>query len=70
MSSVATAGAFLYSLKDVSSENRREVIEGAGFAVVVLTVGGFFIHKSVRFFEEQDKVNLEMNRKDDDEEDT
>jgi len=59
VSGVATAGAFLYSLKDVTAESRREVIEGAGIAVVVLTMGGVLIHKSVRFFEEQDKVNLQ-----------
>jgi uncharacterized membrane protein len=59
VSGVATAGAFLYSLKDVEARSRREVIEGAGIAVVVLTMGGVLIHKSVRFFEEQDKVNLQ-----------
>lgn len=69
VSSLSTGGAFLYSLKDVSSENRREVIEGAGFAVVVLTIGGFFIHKAVRFFEEQGKIDLEMIHKDDDQQD-
>ncbi len=70
VSGLATGGAFLYSLKDVSSQNRREVMEGAGLAVAVLTAGGFLIHKSVRFFEEQDRVNLEMNREDDDSEDS
>lgn len=70
VSSLSTGGAFLYSLKDVSSENRREVIEGAGFAVVVLTIGGFFIHKAVRFFEEQSAIDLEMIHKDDDQHDT
>lgn len=66
VSGLATAGAFLYSLKDVSAENRREVIEGAGIAAVVLTIGGFFIHKAVRFFEEQDKVSLEDRHDDED----
>ncbi len=65
VSGLATAGAFLYSLKDVSAESRREVIEGAGIAVVVLIIGGFFIHKSVRFFEEQDKMSLEDRDEDD-----
>lgn len=66
ISGLVTGGAFLYSLKDVSAESRREVIEGAGIAAIVLTVGGFLIHKTVRFFEEQDKVNLEENRHHDD----
>jgi len=66
VSGLATAGAFLYSLKDVSAESRREVIEGAGFAAVVLTIGGFFIHKAVRLFEEQDKVSLEDRHEDED----
>jgi drug/metabolite transporter (DMT)-like permease len=66
VSGLATAGAFLYSLKDVSAESRRDVIEGAGIATVVLTIGGFFIHKAVRFFEEQDKVSLEDRHEDED----
>ena len=66
VSGLATAGAFLYSLKDVSAESRREVIEGAGLATVVLTIGGFFIHKAVRFFEEQDKLSLEDRQEDED----
>ncbi len=59
VSGAATLGAFLYSLKDVSAESRRDVLEGTAIAVVVLMVGGFLIHKAVRFFEEQDKVGLE-----------
>lgn len=62
ISSLITAAAFLYSLKDLASDNRREVIEGAGIAVIVLSIGGFFIHKSVRFFEEQDRINMELAR--------
>jgi len=65
-SGLATAGAFLYSLKDVSAENRREVIQGASIAAVVLVIGGFLIHKAVRFFEEQDKASLEESHKDQD----
>ena len=42
------------------------VIEGAGLAAVVLTIGGFFIHKAVRFFEEQDKLSLEDRQEDED----
>ena len=65
-SGLATAGAFLYSLKDVSAESRWDVLEGAGIAMAVLTVGGFLIHKAVRFFEEQDKVGLEEPHDSDD----
>ena len=61
---LTTASAFLYSLKDVSSESRREVMEGTAIAVGVLTVGGFLIHKSVRFFEEQDRAQLRMEEED------
>jgi uncharacterized membrane protein len=63
VSGLATAGAFLYSLKDVSAQNRRDVIQGAGIAAVVLTIGGVLIHKTVRFFEEQDRINLEEKRR-------
>jgi high-affinity Fe2+/Pb2+ permease len=59
VSSLATAGAFLYSLKDISSESRREVIQGTLMAVVVLFIGGFLIYKAVHFFEEQDRISLE-----------
>jgi len=65
-SGVATVGAFLYSLKDVSAESRLEVMEGTGIAALVLAVGGFLIHKAVRFFEEQDKEDLERRREEDD----
>jgi uncharacterized membrane protein len=68
VSALATAGAFLYSLKDVSAESRREVIQGAGIAAAVLIVGGILIHKTVRFFEDQDRINLEEKEKHDDEE--
>jgi len=63
ISGLSTAGAFLYSLKDVSSESRREVIEGTGIAVLLLTIGGFLIHRSVRFFEEQDRASLEQQQR-------
>ena len=66
--SLATVGAFIYSLKDVSSESRRDVVEGTLLAVGVLSVGGFLIHKAVRFFEEQDKISLDrLEAKDEDE---
>ncbi len=56
------AGVFLYSLKDVSAEGRRDVLIGTAMAVVVLTMGGVLIHKSVLFFEEQDRINMELDR--------
>ncbi|HXJ55949.1 MAG TPA: hypothetical protein VNU68_04715 [Verrucomicrobiae bacterium] len=61
-SALATASAFIYSLKDVSSANRREVFLGTAIAIVVLSIGGFLIHRSVRFFEEQDRANLQHQR--------
>ena len=69
VSGLATAGAFLYSLKDVSAESRREVIEGTGLAALVLTVGGYLIHQAVRFFEEQDKVSTEIQRQEEEDRD-
>jgi len=59
---LATPLAFLYSLKDVSTSSRREVIIGTGVAVVVLGLGGLLIHKSVRFFEEQDRASLQQQQ--------
>jgi hypothetical protein len=64
-SALATVGAFLYSLKDVSSASRREVIVGTGVAVLVLSIGGFLIHRSVLFFEEQDRANLQHQEEED-----
>src|SRR5262249_42473450 len=61
-SGLATVGAFVYSLKDVPAEGRIDVLVGTGIAALVLTVGGFLIHKAVRFFEEQDRVGLEKQR--------
>lgn len=69
VSSLATGGAFLYSLKNVSADTRRDVLQGAGFAVFVLSIGGYFIHRAVRFFEEQDRINLEMSREKEENED-
>jgi hypothetical protein len=62
ISAVSGTGVFLYSLKDVAAESRREVIQGTGIAVVVLAIGGFLIHKTVVFFEEQDRINLALER--------
>jgi hypothetical protein len=66
VSGLATVGAFVYSLKDVAADSRREVLQGTGIAVVVLSIGGFLIHKTVRFFEEQDKVNLAARQDEED----
>ena len=62
LAGLSTPAVFLYSLKDVSSAGRREVIWGTGVAVVVLCVGGILIHKSVRFFEEQDRASLRQQQ--------
>lgn len=62
VSALVGVGVFLYSLKDVSSEGRRDVILGTGMAIVVLTIGGALIHKTVRFFEEQDRITIELER--------
>jgi hypothetical protein len=64
---LATVSAFVYSLKDVSNQSRWEVIQGTGIAVLVLTGGGFLIHKSVRFFEEQDRASLEHQKRQEEE---
>jgi hypothetical protein len=69
VSSLAMGSAFLYSLKDVTTEARRDVLQGAGFAVLVLSMVGFFIHKAVRFCEEQDRISMAMNREEEERED-
>jgi uncharacterized membrane protein len=66
LSVLATAAAFVYSLKDVAAESRRDVMEGTAIAVVVLAVGGYLIYKAVQLFEEQDKVSLEQRQHEDD----
>jgi hypothetical protein len=45
-------------------------MEGTGIAVLVLSLGCWLIHKSVQFFEEQDRTTLaqqEESRQDDEE---
>jgi hypothetical protein len=69
ISALGTAGAFLYSLKDVSAGHRRDVLVGTGVAVIVIATGVLLIHKAVRFFEEQDRVNLEEQQKERQDED-
>jgi hypothetical protein len=62
LSSLGTIAAFIYALKDVSGESRRDVIEGTLIAVFVLAIGGWLIYKAFRFFEEQSEIELENQR--------
>ncbi len=64
VAALGTLAAFGYALKDVSAENRSEVIEGTFIAVVVLSVGGWLIFKAFKFFEEQSEIELEQQRRD------
>jgi len=64
ISALGTLAAFVYSLKDVSSTSRREVVEGTAIAVVVLAMGGWLIYRVFRFFEEQSAAELEQQRRD------
>jgi hypothetical protein len=64
LSGLGTLVAFGYALRNVSSSSRWEVIEGTVIAVAVLTVGGWFIYKAFRFFEEQSEIELEQQRRD------
>ncbi|HEU0009242.1 MAG TPA: hypothetical protein VFT34_05430 [Verrucomicrobiae bacterium] len=68
-STLGTLFAFAYSLRNVSSAGRRDVVEGTVLAVVVIAAGGFLIRKAFRFFEEQDKAALEEQRRHDEEAD-
>jgi len=68
-STLATIGAFVYSLKDIAADSRRDVIQGTVIAVIVLTGGGVLIHKAVKFFEEQDKASLEQHEREKKDED-
>lgn len=61
-STLGTLFAFAYSLRNVSSASRRDVIEGTVLALVVIAAGGFLIRKAFRFFEEQDKAALDERR--------
>jgi hypothetical protein len=60
VSAVGTLLAFAYSLKDVSSQSRREVVEGTVIAVLVLAIGGWLIYRAFQFFEEQSTAELEQ----------
>lgn len=68
LSTLITIAAFVYSLKDIAAESRRDVIQGTVIAFVVLAGGGLLIHKAVKFFEEQDKASLEQQQRDKDDE--
>ena len=68
-STLGTAFAFGYALRNVASSSRRDVIEGTVLAVIVIAAGGFLIHKAFRFFEEQDKSTLDEHRHDEDDAD-
>jgi hypothetical protein len=66
---VGTIFAFAWSLRNVSTRGKRDVIEGTVLAVLVLAAGGFLIHKAFRFFEEQDKASLDEQRREEEETD-
>jgi hypothetical protein len=58
ITTLATCASFAYSLKNVESAMRREVVEGTLMAVVVLGLGGLLIWKAFRFFEQQSEAEL------------
>lgn len=66
---LGTLAAFGYALKDVSSQNRWDVIEGTLIAVAVLALGGWLIYKAFQFFEEQSAIELEQQRREHEERD-
>src|SRR4030095_1725010 len=62
---LATLGmlaAFVLSLRNVTTEGRREVVEGTVIAIGVLAMGGFLIWKAFRFFEDQSEAELAQRR--------
>src|SRR6185436_19580138 len=61
LSTIGTLLAFAFSLRNVTSRGRRDVLEGTILALLVIAAGGFLIHKAFRFFEEQDKASLDQN---------
>ena len=64
ISALGTLAAFVYSLKDVSSQSRREVVEGTVIAVLVLAIGAWLIYRAFQFFEEQSAAELEQQKRD------
>jgi hypothetical protein len=63
ISALGTIAAFAYSLKDVSSTSRWEVVEGTLIAVAVLAMGGWLIYRAFQFFEEQSAAELEQQKR-------
>jgi hypothetical protein len=63
ISALGTLVAFVYSLKDVSSQSRREVVEGTVIAGLVLALGGWLIYRAFQFFEEQSAAELEQQKR-------
>jgi len=62
---LATLGmlaSFALSLRNVTSEGRRDVVEGTVIAIGVLAMGGFLIWKAFKFFEEQSDAELAHRR--------
>ena len=62
VSSLLTLLAFAWSLKDVGSESRRQVIEGTVLAVLVIGGVAWLLRVVVRFFEEQSRFEEEVRR--------
>ena len=62
VSSLLTLLAFAWSLKDVGSESRRQVIEGTGLAVLVIGAVAWLLRVVVRFFEDQSRFEEELRR--------
>lgn len=60
VSFLLTLLAFAWSLKDVSSESRRQVIEGTVLAVLVIGGVAWLLRVVVRFFEDQSRFEEEM----------
>ena len=53
---LGTLAAFAYAVKDVSSSNLRDVIQGTLMALLTLTFVGVMFWRVVRFFEEESEI--------------
>ena len=62
ISSLLTLFAFAWSLKDVGSESRRQVLEGTVLAALVIGGVAWLLRLIVRFFEEQSRFEEENRR--------
>ena len=60
VSFVLTLLAFAWSLKDVSSESRRQVIEGTVLAALVIGAVAWLLRMAMRFFETQSRFEEEI----------